>query len=78
MLSEDLAIKDPWVMGKRTYDIAVNYAYTGITENTSPSKEYKEKGYAKCKAQIALAGYRLADWLKEVLNAEPDTVTWAN
>ncbi len=72
MLKEELAIKDPWIMAKRTYEIAVKYAYGGIKENETPTKEYKEKGYAKCKFQIALAGYRLADWLKEAVAAEPN------
>ena len=56
-------------MARRIYDIAVKYVYTGITENEYPSENYKETRYEICKSQIALAGYRLADWLKEILEA---------
>ena len=51
-------------MAKRTYELAVNYAYKGIKEGDVPSQEYLTTRYEICKRQIALAGYRLADFLK--------------
>ncbi len=77
MLREELAIKDLAEMGKRTYEMAVNFAYKGIKENEYPSDEYKQTRYEKCKYQIALAGYRLADWLREALGTPNETPVYA-
>ena len=52
-------------MAKRTYEMAVHFTYGGITEGETPSAEYLQTGWEKCQFQIALAGYRMADWLKE-------------
>ncbi len=54
-------------MAKQTYDVAVQHVYTDIHENEVPSEEYKSSRFEVCKRQIALAGYRLADWLKKAL-----------
>ena len=77
-MKDDLAVKDTNEMAKRTYNIAVEYVYKGIKENDHPSEEYKKTRYEKCKSQIALAGYRLADWLKEVLTVGSDEAVYAD
>ncbi len=65
-------------MAKNTFDIAVNYAYKGIHENDTPTKEYLESRYVQCKRQIALAGYRLADYLKKVFVDSEEFTTYAD
>jgi hypothetical protein len=45
--------------------MAVNFAYKDIKEHDRPSDNYKATRFVKCKLMIALAGYRLADWLRE-------------
>eukprot|EP00826_Nyctotherus_ovalis_P008483 TRINITY_DN121_c0_g1_i1.p1 TRINITY_DN121_c0_g1~~TRINITY_DN121_c0_g1_i1.p1 ORF type:complete len:297 (-),score=82.71 TRINITY_DN121_c0_g1_i1:115-1005(-) len=71
-LSDDLAITDQWAIAKKGLDIAINYAYKGIHENEYPSEEYKRSRFEICKRQIALAGYRLADMLKEIVYSAED------
>ena len=54
-------------MGKKIYEIAVNETYKGIQENTAPTEEYKSFRYETCKKLVALAAYRLADFLNELM-----------
>lgn len=77
VLKDDLAITDHWAQAKKTFEIAVNYAYKGIKEKETPSPEYLAKGYEQCQRQIALAGYRLADFLKTAIQ-ESDPLTTTN
>jgi hypothetical protein len=67
-LAEDLKIKDQWEQAKKTYDLAKKYAYTGIKEGEAPSEEYKKKGWDVSRREITLAGYRLADYFKEIFH----------
>ena len=66
-LQADLEIKDQWKIAKNHLDIAINYAYKEIKENEKPSEGYKNSRFEICKRQIALAGYRLADMLKDIV-----------
>jgi len=66
-LSADLAIKDQWKIADKNFEVAVNYAYKGIKEGDKPTDEYLDTRYEICKRQMALAGYRLADMLKEIV-----------
>ena len=68
-LAEDLAIKDQWLQAKKSFDIAVNWVYKGIKENDKPTAEYLSTRYVICKREMALAGYRLADNLKEIFHS---------
>ena len=73
-LQNELNIKDQWKIAKTNYDIAVNFAYKGINENEAPSENYLNTRFEICKKQIALAGYRLADMLKEINFSNADDV----
>ena len=59
-------------MAKKLHTISASYVYQGIKQDDYPSEEYKKRGWEICRKLIALAGYRLADWLKESLQAEAD------
>lgn len=65
-MKTDLQIKDPWEMAKKGYEIGVNFGYKGIKENEVPSAEYLNTRAEICRKYIALAGYRLADMLKDI------------
>lgn len=62
---EDTRLAD-WV--QFSYDNAVENSYGDIELGGKPSKDYKERGRKIVKRQLALAGYRLSDLLKEVWN----------
>lgn len=68
-LSEELSVTDPWEMAKDIFDIAVQYAYTNIKEGEEPTDGYIESRYLICEKLIALAGYRLADYIEDAFNA---------
>ncbi|MBL8060686.1 MAG: S1/P1 nuclease [Chthonomonas sp.] len=59
--------QDPmrWVVEGR--DLAISVAYQGIKMGDAPSPEYLTKMGATSKSQAILAGYRLADYLKNQL-----------
>lgn len=42
-----------------SFDIAKNFAYTGITEGKTISESYIKEGWKICRIRVALAGYRL-------------------
>lgn len=52
----------------QSFQIAVNFAYNGITENKTPSAQYTEKGRTIVEQQVALAGYRLANLLNALFS----------
>eukprot|EP00830_Metopus_es_P016059 TRINITY_DN484_c0_g1_i1.p1 TRINITY_DN484_c0_g1~~TRINITY_DN484_c0_g1_i1.p1 ORF type:complete len:326 (+),score=58.29 TRINITY_DN484_c0_g1_i1:67-1044(+) len=74
-LANDLKVKDPWVMAQKMHEIAISEAYGGIKENTEPSKDYLAFRFETCKKLIALAGYRLADFLNEHLQSSLNTLS---
>lgn len=45
-----------------------NQVYGGIVENGTPSDEYIQQGQAVAKRRIALAGYRIADLVRELFS----------
>ena len=65
-LQKELSMTNQFEIAKMTFEIAVNSAYKGIKENEKPSDEYLRTRFEICKRQIALAGYRLADMLKQI------------
>lgn len=62
-----MRLKDWFVIAKRTYAVALNNGYFGISENETPSQTYINSNFDVCKKQLALAGYRLADQLNSIL-----------
>ena len=60
-------------MAKQHYELVVKYGYKDIVEHEVPKEHYLKSRYEICKSQIALAGYRLTDWLKEILEAHSVT-----
>jgi hypothetical protein len=73
-LSDELSIKDQWEQAKKTLEIAKKVVYTGIKENEKPSEEYKKKGYTACRRQMALGGYRLADYFREIFGSSTENM----
>jgi hypothetical protein len=63
---DELSIKDLRLISKDISLHAKYFAYEGITENSSPSPEYIQRGWEVCKKLLALAGYRLANYLLEL------------
>eukprot|EP00826_Nyctotherus_ovalis_P024461 TRINITY_DN1891_c0_g1_i7.p1 TRINITY_DN1891_c0_g1~~TRINITY_DN1891_c0_g1_i7.p1 ORF type:complete len:234 (+),score=66.85 TRINITY_DN1891_c0_g1_i7:199-900(+) len=66
-LSQELRIKKLYVMTAHIYDKISLYAYDDIQEFTTPTEYYLASKFERCKQLIALAGYRLADFLNENL-----------
>jgi S1/P1 Nuclease len=50
-----------------SYQIAIQIAYQGIQPNVTLSSEYLASGQHTALRQIALAGYRLAELIKEII-----------
>jgi len=67
-LEKELEEKNPWEMHKYVYTIATKEVYNGIKENTEPTEEYIRFRFETCKKLVALAGYRLADFLNNNLH----------
>lgn len=60
-------VTDPREWSRESFKLGIEYAYTGIQENTLPSEEYTQKGQAVCMEQAYIAGKRLSKILKEIL-----------
>lgn len=60
-------VTDPREWSRESFKLGIEYAYTGIQENSLPSKEYAQKGQAVCMEQAYIAGKRLSKILKEIL-----------
>jgi len=60
---------NPQVWAYQGHKIATDYVYK-IPYNARINKEYQQKGQVICQKQLALAGYRLADLLNQVLGNE--------
>jgi hypothetical protein len=50
-----------------SYEIGISFGYSNILPNESPSEKFMEEGKEVTGKQLALAGYRLADLLNEIL-----------
>jgi hypothetical protein len=59
--------KDPYNWVIESNALARKVAYVGIRERDSPAAAYTEQAQATCGRRIALAGYRLAAVLNEIL-----------
>lgn len=66
-LSKELKLKNLYKMAAHIYDQISLYAYDDIQEYTAPTEYYLSSKFERCKQLIALAGYRLADFLNEYL-----------
>lgn len=60
-------VTDPREWSRESFKLGIEYAYTGIQENTLPSKEYTQKGQVVCMEQAYIAGKRLSTILREIL-----------
>lgn len=47
---------------------AKTYVYPGIVPHQAPSEQYLEQGKKVCEQRLALAGYRLAEYLNKLLD----------
>jgi len=52
-----------------SYLIANNFVYNNINENERPSDEYLNQGYEIARRQVALAGYRLSNLIRDIVIA---------
>jgi len=59
---------DSW--RQESYDIGVNFGYGNIALNESPSEQVMMEGKIVTGKQLALAGYRLADLLNDILGGK--------
>eukprot|EP00829_Urostomides_striatus_P019625 TRINITY_DN76_c0_g1_i8.p1 TRINITY_DN76_c0_g1~~TRINITY_DN76_c0_g1_i8.p1 ORF type:complete len:310 (+),score=88.23 TRINITY_DN76_c0_g1_i8:65-994(+) len=66
-LAQELRVNNFYDMAKSVHEIAIKEAYAGIKENSAPSDDYLKSRYVTCKKLIALAGYRLADFLNNYI-----------
>ena len=65
-LADRLKIKDYKIWIEESYNLAIEYAYNGITPETKPSQEYIDRSRKLINEQVALAGYRLADMIMTI------------
>ncbi len=69
MLSpKDLGSMDPYVWAMQHHVLGREYVYSGITYGGKPSAAYIARGVALSRAQVALAGMRLAVMLNDILS----------
>ena len=66
-LREELAVKDPHAWAEESYALAVDSAYDGLTPQTRPTDAYRERWTVVAEGRVALAGYRLADFLNRLV-----------
>ena len=52
---------------QESYDIGANFAYTNILPDEQPTPQVMQEGKIITGRQLALAGYRLADLLNDLL-----------
>ena len=69
-LAPELMVKDLSKISIESYLKALTYAYPGIEIGASPSQEYLTTRWQVILRQIALAGYRLADILIDILGSQ--------
>ncbi len=66
-LSREIAVYDPEAWAFESYGIAVSAAYGGITPGSRPSAPYKDRLTSISERRVALAGYRLAEFLNRLV-----------
>eukprot|EP00826_Nyctotherus_ovalis_P040624 TRINITY_DN4021_c0_g1_i3.p1 TRINITY_DN4021_c0_g1~~TRINITY_DN4021_c0_g1_i3.p1 ORF type:complete len:186 (-),score=9.30 TRINITY_DN4021_c0_g1_i3:164-721(-) len=57
-------------IAKAMFAIAAKYAYEDISPDQLPSEKYRDRGYNVCRVLFAVAGYRLADYMREIFIQE--------
>lgn len=60
--------KDPRQWTEEGHQLALEYAYDGLQEGWKPSRPYLSQGRWIVRQRLALAGYRLADLLNQMLS----------
>lgn len=65
-LSRELSDENYENWAEESYQLAQSFVYEGIQEHQKPSDEYIKDGIVLSRMRIALAGYRLADLLREI------------
>ena len=58
---------NPEIWLRESYKLAVSFVYPGVKAGGTPSQAYIDGARVTCERRIALAGYRLADLITEVL-----------
>jgi len=61
---------NPHAWAKEGLHISNSFVYRNIEEDKSPSNTYVTEGQKVAKGKIALAGYRLAEMIKEIAKAQ--------
>ena len=64
---EEIAAKDPKAWAEESYALAVDSAYDGLTPRTKPDAAYANRWTIVAEGRVALAGYRLADFLNRLV-----------
>jgi hypothetical protein len=63
--ANELREKDGFAIANEVHPYAENHAYKNIAVKDTPTDAYKIDGYTVCKRLLALAGYRLADAIRD-------------
>jgi hypothetical protein len=66
-LAQALTVEQPDAWSKESFNLATNVAYN-LTQTAKPSNTYNSKSKKVVRERVALAGYRLADFLNGVFN----------
>lgn len=67
----ELTLKDPNDWSKESYQIAKNYIYPYLTTNNVISEEWNQDNIVMVTKQVTKGGYRLADFLTDLLKPSP-------
>lgn len=65
-LADEMKVTDPEEWALESYALAVDSAYDGLTPKTKPDAAYQARWLAVAEGRVALAGYRLADFLNRL------------
>lgn len=63
---------DMFAWSAESYQLAIDVAYADISPNEDPPEAYLKRGTEVALRQIALAGYRLANLLRDLYGEAPD------
>jgi hypothetical protein len=69
-IQERLQVTSVNEISKEGIQLAIDYVYNGITNGTTPSDDYIQRGRKMIDEQLAVAGYRLTDLLKTLFKDE--------
>lgn len=68
--AQEMAEKNPHAWAEESYALAVDSAYDGLTPQTKPDPAYASRWTAVAEGRVALAGYRLADFLNRLVDGK--------